>query len=169
MRPIYNHDFCLEAIALLPEYIKAKYQMVFIGRGSGDVVYQNNIEEKMKTMSEVTFNFIDNQSQESMAELNKRASLVVMTPKSDGSPVSAMEALICGKQLILGPLKYDEDIFNRNVMKLKEWIPEELAEKITLALTQSHSPDVLSDPTLTQMDRIYNMEKLDKIYSSFEN
>lgn len=163
IRPIYNHEFCLDAIQFLPSELKRTYKMVFIGNNSGDLNYQKALERRMKEMDEVTFIFLEKQTQESLFELYKNASLVVMTPLSDGSPVSAMEALLCGKKLILGPLDYDEEIFSETAIILKQWSTSELAEKITTTVTPSNSLPL--PPKVRQlMDRDYNMGQLNLLY-----
>ena len=57
--------------------------------------------------------------------------LVVMIPKSDGTPVSAIEAMLSKKPLILGDLDYDEDLFNRNtVWKINGFSKEAIKDSI---------------------------------------
>lgn len=136
--PIYNHEFCLQAISQLPQEIKQKYTMVFVGKDSGDEQYQRELEELMINMKDVKFSFLSKLTQEGIFELYKRASLVVMTPISDGSPVSAMEAMICKVPIILPPLKYDQEIFGNTVFTFQNWDPFELSLLITNILTDGN-------------------------------
>jgi glycosyltransferase involved in cell wall biosynthesis len=167
--PLYNHEFCLEAIDLLPPALKKKYKMVFIGRNSGDSAYQEVLETKMRSIDNVDFIFLEKQSQEALFELYKMASLVVMTPLSDGSPVSAMEALLCGTKLILGPLEYDEEIFSGAAVILKQWSVAELAETIIKVLSEPNHKMMLTERTKQLMDRNYNMNQIDLIYKRILN
>lgn len=164
IKPIYNHLFSLAAIGELPNRIKTKYKMVFVGRDHGDATYQRELEGQMKQQSDIRFEFIGTQSQESIIELYKRASAVVMTPSSDGSPVSGMEALLCGAKLILGPLNYDADIFSQAI-RMRTWDADELAALITQALDDPGRPQ-LSAETIAAMDRETNMQKMMRIYES---
>lgn len=164
MRPVYNHTLELAAIAMLPPSIKQSHVMVFLGRNGGDEEYEREILHLMEAQPEVTFEFLERQSQESLFELYKRASVVVMTPLSDGSPVSGMEALLCGSKLILGPLHYDSDIFSQAI-RMQTWDAAELAALITRTLDDPHRPQ-LSAKEIAAMDREANMTRMQEIYQS---
>ena len=164
MRPLYNHELSLAAIALLPEFVKQTYRMVFVGRNGGDEAYQHEIVKVMESQPDVVFEFLERESQDSLFEMYKRASAVVMTPLSDGSPVSGMEALLCGAKLILGPLNYDTDVFSQAI-RMRTWDADELATLITQALDDPERPQ-LSAETIAAMDRETNMEKMMEIYRS---
>src|SRR5690606_24699562 len=109
------------------------FKMVFVGKGSGDLDYERQLIRQMEKMTSVKFEFLEKQSQEAIFELYKRASAVVMTPLSDGSPVSAMEAMVCQRPLILGPLDYDQDLFSDNVLQIERWDSKELSAMIQKA------------------------------------
>jgi glycosyltransferase involved in cell wall biosynthesis len=111
--------------------------MVFLGKDRGDKSYQAKLEAKMKGVSDARFVFLEHLKQETIFELFKRASLVVMTPHSDGSPVSAIEAMIAKVPVILPPLDYDEEVFG-NVFKLKSWDAQDLSDLILTILTDKH-------------------------------
>jgi trehalose-6-phosphate synthase len=105
------------------------------------------------------------QKQEGIWELYKRAELIVMTPKSDGTPVSGMEAIALGQKLILGPLKYDEDIFNQaSCFKLKKWDTKELASQIKYALGSDFECTSIEKDAI---DFNANMKKVADIYAEF--
>jgi N-acetyl sugar amidotransferase len=165
IKPLYNHEFCLEAVNLLGPEVKANYKMVFIGKNvqPHQAEYQNLLEGKMKLM-DVSFIFLPDMEQEAMFELYKRSSLVVMTPHSDGSPVSAMEAIVCGAQVILGPLQYDEEIFKAWTFQLKSWDSTELAQLITDCLSSKKTIDVNNYVHLVDRDR--EMKKVLEIYKT---
>jgi len=168
--PIYNHEFCLEAIGLLPNVIKQKYTMVFVGKDSGDEQYQKQLEELMIKMKDVKFKFLPKLTQEGIFELYKRASLVVMTPISDGSPVSAMEAMICKVPLILPPLKYDQEIFGNTTYSFKNWDPLELGLLMRNILTDRNFANAYVEQAyiavLEKGNFFKEMEKVRKLYQS---
>ena len=164
IKPLYNHEFSLRAIELLPPEIKKKYKMVFLGRDSGDLEYQQTLEALMRNMDQVRFVFLHKQSQEYLFKLYKSAALVVMNPSSDGSPVSAMEAILCNANLILGPLKYDFDIFANHAVILKDWDERELAKKITDVLADMSGKPAVQLSIRNLMDLNYNMSEMEKIY-----
>lgn len=162
IRPLYNHEFCLDAIEELPADIKANYKMVFIGKDSGEAPYQSYLENRMNSLKDVKFIFLPIQAQEAIIELNKRASLVIMTPKSDGSPVSAMEAIACGAKVILGPLRYDAELYRDYVFQLNTWSASELATLIQHVLKTEEKQDLKS--FLRSVDRRTEMNKIYILY-----
>jgi glycosyltransferase involved in cell wall biosynthesis len=168
MKPLYNHEFSLKAIELLPDSIKNKYTMVFLGREHGEREYQTLVENTMAGITGAKFLFLPKQPQSKLFELYRKASLVVMNPLSDGSPVSAMEALLCGCRLIMGPLEYDKEVFCENVVLLDRWDAAELAEKIVDQLAQGLA-NPLSKRTTELMNLKYNMAQLEKIYQTLAN
>lgn len=167
IKPIYNHEFAIEALKKLSLDLKQKYQMVFVGKDSGDVEYQNQLIQILKKDSEIDFLFLEKQQQKVIWELYKKADLIMMTPRSDGSPVSGMEAIALGKKLILGPLNYDQDIFNFSTCyKLKNWDTEELKDLIE-SLLNIEKTNKIDDLSIIDFDA--NMEKVNSIYTNLEN
>lgn len=164
IRRLYNHEFCLKAITLLSREIKSQYKMVFVGRDhyEADLAYQEFLIQEMKLVKEVDFIFLPEVTQESIFELYKRASLVVMTPLSDGSPVSAMEAIACGAKVILGPLNYDEEIYKDWTYKLNSWDAKELSDLMVRCLMSKEKVDPKNFIPL--IDRENEMNKMGAIY-----
>lgn len=117
MRPVYNHQFALEAIKKLPVSIKEEFFFVFLNSDSQDLNYLNIIKEKMSQLNCSKFIFLPTLSQKDVFALYGGATMVVMTPISDGSPVSAMEAMACGSIVVLPSINYDKDLFNENTCK----------------------------------------------------
>lgn len=165
LKPQYNHEFSLAAVALLPQEVKANYKMVYVGKNGSDAAYQKKLEELMRGQPDVQFELLETQRQEGIIELYKRASLVVMTPLSDGSPVSGMEALLCGARLVLGPLNYDKDIFSQAI-RLTAWDPGELANTMAIALTEGYKRPELTESEMHAMDQSSNMQKMNEIYEA---
>ena len=166
IKPIYNHEFCLEAIKLLPNKIKKTYSMVFIGKDSGDMVYQKELEKMMKNLPDTKIQFLQKQSQPDFLKLVSNSSLVVMTPKSDGSPVTAMEAMFYKKPLIVGPIDYDKEMFDESVIRLSRWSAKELSDKMSYAINNFQKPINYS---MNNTDHENNMDLIHKIYDSFIN
>ncbi|MDN4164759.1 glycosyltransferase family 4 protein [Cytophagales bacterium LB-30] len=159
IKPLYNHEFALNAIALLPDTIKQKYKMVFVGKDAGDADYQKRLLAQMAEMPNVDFVFLHKQSQAAIIELYKKASAVIMTPLSDGSPVSALEAYACETPVILPPLPYDEDLFDSSFHHFPYWQAETLAETIVKVLAMGVKPYV-GEHKRTLIDVKANMNKV---------
>jgi hypothetical protein len=167
IKEIYNHEFCIDSLSLLPDEIKRDYQMVFVGKNSGDNLYEIKIESLMRKNNDLQFLFLEKQSQKAIYELYKKAELIIMTPLSDGSPVSSMEAIALNKPVVLGPLNYDNDIFNRqSVFQLLKWDVQELSTLIKKVLFKETESIKVKNNILQKIDRAQNMERLNKIYLS---
>ncbi len=162
--PIYNHEFALEAIAKLSSSFKESFKMVFIGRDAGNQNYQEELEQMMQKLTDVRIEFLPKQQSQAMYELYKRASLVVMTPMSDGTPVSMMEASLSGCQSILGPLPYDSDILNPNVVQLSKWDSDELARLMEAKLDPPKTFTALTQEIIDRYSRDSNMERVALLY-----
>lgn len=166
LKPIYNHEFTIQALKQLPITIKDKYLMVFIGKDSGVIEYQNFLINQLEEDSQIKYEFLPKLNQASIYELYKNATIIVMTPKSDGSPVSGMEAIALNKKLILGPIEYDQEIFNvPNVYKLKSWSPDELSSLIKFVIKKGNTTRK-TDEYLNKIDSDYNMQIMNTIYKN---
>jgi len=130
MRSLSNHELALKSIAILNKEIKSKYKMVFIDSDSKNKDYVNNIRKLMEEDKDADFAFLPAQPHEKILSLIKNAALAVITNTSDGSPVTAMEAMYFKTPLILPPLDYDKELFGEGVFFFDEWKPESLKEKI---------------------------------------
>lgn len=171
MNTLYNHDFSLDAIQLLPEEIKKEYTMVFIDANGRALGYIGDIKKRMEAIIDVNFLFLEELTQITLFELSKRASLVIMNPKSDGTPVSAIEAMAVETPVILGPLDYDEDIFNEDtVWKLKNWSAQELTDTIVDILVKipkdSIEQKIKNAKTIVfeKANTLKEVQKIEKIY-----
>ncbi len=166
IRPLYNHLFCLKAIEEFPAEVKNKYKMVFVGKDSKhcDSEYQEQMIQRMKSMQGVVFDFLKELDQEQLFELYKRSSLVVMTPLSDGSPVTAMEAIASGCKVILGPLNYDSEIFGEWAYQLKNWDATELTNLMVHCLHTSSPANLRNYFSL--VDQKIEMGKIADLYNT---
>ncbi len=132
---IYDTYLQVQALDFLPDEIIKNYYFVFIGCNGND--YSAKILQKLIELEKgkgLKFKFYPFISQKQMFSLLHRSSLVIMTPKSDGTPSSALEAMTLQKPLIVSDLNYDAEIFENNCFTLKERSPEKLAQLIDEAL-----------------------------------
>ncbi len=130
MRSVYNHELALEAIELLPDKIKKTYQYVFLNSDSADKIYVEKIRDLISKSSADSVILLPTLSQGQLFTLYDRSELVVITATSDGSPVSAMEAMFFKTPLIIPPLEYDAHIFGR-VTRFPEWKAQSLYNQRT--------------------------------------
>jgi len=112
MRPVYNHEFALEAISKLPDSLKKEYAFVFLDSDSTNREYVGKIKNKLSHLKDFYFIFLPSLTKEEVFALYTKAAMVVMTPMSDGSPVSAMEAMASRCPVVMPDLNYDNVLFN---------------------------------------------------------
>lgn len=160
MNTLYNHDFSLDAIAMLPKEIVEKYKMVFVDGNGKAVGYIEDIRKRMNSIKDANFVFLNELSQNELFDLYKKSSLVIMNPLSDGSPVSALESMCVGKPVILGPLDYDKDLFENTTFQLKKWDAKELADLIVYILDEQNIEKIR---LLTEKAKVVVAEKADTI------
>lgn len=168
MRPLYNHEFALQACALLSPDLQATYQLVFVNRDNPDTAYVAKIAAALEAQK-MDFTFLPQLPPAQLFALYRAAAVVVMCPLSDGTPVSALEAMAVGAPLILSPLAYDADLFAPDaVCILPDWQPQSLANAISNILLGTANIDSQKAANLAQnlANRDTEMKKLADLYSS---
>lgn len=171
MAPIYNIEFQIETLALLDASILQSYTFVFIrGKQYDETYYQRQLKRlaELKATLQINYLVIDYLTQEEMWMILKKASLCVMTPISDGTPNSALEAMSAKCPLILSNLNYDKDLFENTCLQLNTFDVNEFKESIEFAL-RNYDPSLLAvayDSVKTLGNRSVEMKKLGEIYAS---
>ena len=132
MKPIYNIELIIEAYDNLIKTAPSLHCKLKIIDDFPGTEYSDEIRKLIKTRQlQDRIEILSGQSFEEMVLHYKSADIVVMVPKSDGMPNTAIEAMLAKKPLIIGNLDYDEDIFNQNtVWKINDNTPETLSEKM---------------------------------------
>lgn len=169
MAPVYDIRLQLDAIEKLDRSILENYLFVFIrGKQFEQDYYHAQLDklEALKKDKGLNFQVFDYLDQYTLWSMYKKASLTVMTPISDGTPNSALEAMAAGSPLILPALDYDCVLFENVSFILEERDPSLLAKLITKALTEY--PEALQQSALEKVkefgDRHHEMEKLENLY-----
>jgi glycosyltransferase involved in cell wall biosynthesis len=171
MAPIYNIGFQLDAISKLDRKIIERFTFVFIrGKQFDEEYFQIQLNRLIQLKAEINLSYhvIDYLDQPSMWMFLKKASLCLMTPISDGTPNSALEAMAAKCPLVISNLNYDKDLFENTCVKLKSFDVEELVEVIEASLL--HYDLVLLErayqQVLAQGNRTVEMEKMAQAYNS---
>jgi glycosyltransferase involved in cell wall biosynthesis len=174
MSPIYNISLQIEALKVLDNKIIDNHTFVFIRGKIYDEVYYERQKEKLEALRNtyhLKFVILEYVDQETIWMLMKRAALCIMTPISDGTPNSALEAMAAKCPLIISDLEqYEELLFNPKSVKM---VP--LAQPETLAKIIK---DVLNSDNLEQKkfafeivskhgNRSEEMEKLKRLYDKY--
>ena len=171
MSPIYRIDMQLDAIEKLSDQTLTDFTFVFIrGKQFDKSYYAAQLErlEDLKREKRIKSIVLEYLSQDEIVAVLKHAHLCVMTPESDGTPNSALEAMAARCPLILPNLPYDEDLFRGTCIMLNENTAESLAIAIETAI-HDYPESLLnhaSKQVLANGDRTNEMQKLTELYAS---
>jgi len=163
MQPLYNHELALKAISKLPIEVQQKYIFVFINKNSTNTKYVNKIQNIIDSLTSLNIRFENSLNASDYFELLSRSELVIMTPDSDGSPVSGMEALAAQSKLILPKLDYDKDLLEMAHF----YEPNNFDSLLSTILTTLNSNKEKRDTSfLDKVDRNIEMTKVETIYKN---
>ena len=165
MYPLYNHELALNAISRLPAEIKNLYHFLFIDKNSKDQAYVARIDNLIQALNCPNIAFKNALTPDAYFDTLAQSKLVVMTPESDGAPVSGMEAIAAGAKLILPELNYDKDLFSQAVF-YEPGNVKSLTASILTALKDQTSVDIQS--YLPKVDRNAEMGKVEALYKELK-
>lgn len=165
MSPIYNISFQIEALAFLPKSITENYTFVFV---KGKQFNPQYFEEQIKSLQQlgnINYIILDYLSQEALWATFKRAALTIMTPISDGTPNSALEAMAAGCPLIVSDLPYDKDLFENTCVKTALKEPKILARLIEKTIDNPNEFTEKANEAVYKFgNRATEMKKLEEQY-----
>lgn len=171
MAPIYNIHYQIEALLHLNKNIIDSFVFVFIrGKNYNENYYKAQLIKLEELKKNISLNYliVDFFEQEALWMHLKRAHLVLMTPISDGTPNSALEAMAAKTPLIISDLPlYDSELFENSCIKVPLNNSEKLATSITSVLTHRSSEKIEKayNIVLEYGNRKIEMNKLAKLYS----
>ncbi|MBI3134181.1 MAG: N-acetyl sugar amidotransferase [Bacteroidetes bacterium] len=139
--PNYNNELILKAIQLLPAEVRKQLTLVLLSPIKIDRVYFTRTMEFANSLG-CTVELKQEMSQREMWTEFYKAAMCVMTPLSDGTPNTALEAMSAKCPLVLPPLPYDPGLFDGVTMRLNAYSEQELAEVITACLNGKNIPDL---------------------------
>ena len=118
MKPIYNIDLLVRSFA---DLLRMKSTKSMLKLRLIDDQPSSEYSEKVRATiaNENVSDFVDllpKVSQEEMRLNYALSDAVIMIPKSDGTPVSAIEAMSMKTAVIVSDLPYDKDIFNESTV-----------------------------------------------------
>lgn len=165
MQPIYNHECAIAAIALLEPGLLSDYRFVFVDADSTNTEYCRKIAALMK-QHKANIEWLPRLQPAELYGWMKGAAACVMTPHSDGTSVSALEALAAGSPLILPRLDYDSEIFGDTAHFYEPNHPNDLALKITEVLAVDRSQERIENSikVRSRASRAAEMERLHALY-----
>lgn len=139
MRPLYNIHVIIDAFHLLQKENPQKQLKLVLLNYNTDDFYFNSIKKQIEEYKLAnSIEILNDLAFEELVQQYKNCDMVVMIPKSDGTPVSGVEALLSQKPLIMGNLNYDKDLFNNDtVWKIENTDSLHLCKKITELINTS--------------------------------
>ena len=166
IEPVYGHELQIEAFKLLPEEVLKKYIFVFVRYKTLKSEYVESILNQYKGIENLNFLCFNNLSLEQMYSIYNFSSLVLMSPHSDGTPNSALEAMTAKKPLIMSNLQYDEDLFLNTSLKITTRTPESFADLIIEAIN-NYDPGMIErgyEAVINGGNRMTEMKKIVNLY-----
>ena len=173
-KPVYNLEIQIEAIKQLPARILNRYTFVFIktfvfNKSFKDKQYVDDTLEQLSKADGLDYVILDALEPQQMWAIFRYAKLTLMTPLSDGTPNSALEAMAARCPLITSDLNYDEALFSNTCLKCNPKDAIDVMSKIILAL--ENYPLNLIDNAFRAVNEHGNrkkeMQKLINLYSTF--
>lgn len=165
MRPIYNHEFAIKAVQALSDDIRSHHRFVFLDKNSSDREYVTEVERMMGEV-DANFLFLPSLSQQALHRWMGQAKAVVMTPRSDGTPVSGAESMLLETPLILPPLDYDQTLFE-GAFFFPDWQPESLSRTLEMVLN-GHWEDRLSAARDSAEALFSRKEQMKEVWDIYE-
>tara|TARA_B100000795_G_C22793073_1_gene437889 strand:+ start:1142 stop:2266 length:1125 start_codon:yes stop_codon:yes gene_type:complete len=166
IEPIYGHEFQIETIRCLPINILEEYVFVFVRYKTLKSEYVDEILGKLNAINGLNFICFNNLSLTEMYSIYNFSDLIIMSPDSDGTPNSALEAMSAKCPLIMSDLAYDEDLFLDTSIKIKVKTPEYFAGLIKEALN-NYDSNILEkafEAVSNGADRMNEMSKVVELY-----
>ncbi len=168
IRPIYRTELAIDALSELPDTVKKELAIVLIQGAITDADYLKYVNDKLNKCG-IEHHTYESLSQHAMWSAFKQSALTIMTPRTDGTPNSALEAMAAKCPLILGFFNYDEDLFSdKFCIRMKTDSVAELSDLIRDSLTNySHDKLVGAFDNVTKLgNRPVEMGRLKKLYLS---
>lgn len=166
IHPVYNIELQIDAIKLLPKELLKEYLFVFIKPRNVVTDYRKKYEAELRQVLKENVVILDELKQEQIFSIYHAAAITVMTPHSDGTPNSALEAMSARCPLIIGNCDYDKEIFDDICYKLMDYQPEKLKALILKALAE-YPQELLNKAYQRVCDKANipnELEKLNQLY-----
>jgi glycosyltransferase involved in cell wall biosynthesis len=166
IQPIYRTELQLKALMNLPDTLRPQVALVLVKGSRSPKKYMQRVEALLKQCG-LPHQIFERLTQQEMWSMFKKSSLAIMTPKTDGTPNSALEAMAAKCPLILGSFKYDEDLFSEEFChRMKSDSVEELSELVTESLKRypKEKIEAAFENVTERGNRPVEMERLRKVY-----
>ena len=165
--PEYDIALQVESLQYLSKEIIDRFLFVFVRYNDENEGYINMIKDQLKLTGHVNYVILNILNVEQMYQIYKKASLVIMTPISDGTPNTALEAMSAKTPVITSDLNYDKELFDGTCFKLNPRTPKKLAALIEKALLDKSNESMVEKAfqrVKIHGNRAFEMKKVENIY-----
>ncbi|MBA7571495.1 N-acetyl-alpha-D-glucosaminyl L-malate synthase [subsurface metagenome] len=173
IRPIYNIDNIVKAFKLLQGDF-GNLRLILKSKTKKDKEYRIYIEELAKRLGvEARIIFIGQVDHSTMPKLYSLSDVVVSIPTTDGTPVSVLEAMACGCNIVASDIpslqEWIKDGWNGYLVNVKDI--EEISQKIKKCLLiKSNKHETIINRNLNiireRANYFSNMKKMERLYYS---
>jgi len=158
LKPIYNIDLIIKALPLLKKHLDIQLIVCSYGASADYFTYLKSLVKELDLSSDVIFlDFVEN---DDMAALYSAADVSVMVPKSDGLPISLLEAMACRVPNIVSALSlYDEIVEDQVSALYVERNPVSIANAISEIVSNERLRLRLIDNAFDQVSLVGDISK----------
>ncbi len=144
---------------------------LFLASYPCDNNYLALVKEKIEKLTLTTqVKILPKLSQNEMIQVYKDTTIVVSIPKSDGTPVSLVEAMILKKPIVMNKGNYDSDLFNKDtIWQIEGETKSSIANMMRQAIEQSKSSskiDKAFKAALENADLNVSLKKVESLYKN---
>ncbi len=163
---VYNMEYQLEAIKVLPDKILEEYSFLFIKKAGDESEFYESFKSALNEIPNLKYDIVEGLSQNQIWATLKASSLTYMVPKSDGTPNTALECMAGEVPFIMGNLNYNKELFDNVCLISDLSSPKDFVSKIEEALTDYPTALLKRAKEIVSKfgDRKAEMEKLGNIY-----
>lgn len=166
---LYNTDILIKAFAeILPRNPGIKLLLLAFNTDNDFVKRLRLLIKELNIQDKVIF--INKVSHEEMVKLYNLSEIIVSIPSSDSSPVSVLEAMACGKKIVLSDLAYVKEWLSPqkdNFFLVKDSNIKTLAKTLDTALNKksyNHIKNFNRKIILEKADSQKNIALMEKLY-----
>ncbi len=168
---VYNMEYQLEALKILPDKILEEYSFLFIKKAGDESEFYKSFKSALNEIPNLKYDIVEGLSQNQMWATLKASSLTYMVPKSDGTPNTALECMAGEVPFIMGDLDYNKELFDNVCLISDLSSPKDFVSKIEEGLTDYPTALLKRAKEIVSKfgDRNVEMEKLGNIYKKLSD
>lgn len=158
LRGIKNHDYLLEAFRLLPQ----NFSLDIYGEGEFRTIMQKKIDEHNLAVRLCG-------SQDDLSRILPHYDAFILSSKSEGNPLSLLEAMAAGLPVILSDIPVFRDLAGKDAVYFNLSDPSDLARKMLMIAEGKINLDLMAKANFDKMhyqdSKTPHLEFLSSVYT----